>query len=124
MTTPTVLVATWRNGLFVVRGRNSYMKRYYQEREATEFEGFDGIQGFDDLEFFTEMGYSIYDLIELFGQATYGDPLPEEANPAPPGDIGPAAPMMMDALPMQDAQDVTAGMEVDHGAAGDFGNFS
>lgn len=58
------------NGLHVARGKNEYMTKYYREREVApvheDFGGFDA--GFAE-----EMGYSIADIVDLFGQPYYAE---------------------------------------------------
>ena len=75
-----------KNGLYVKRDKNEYMKRYYRQREATQIYEED-FAGFDE-GFMEDMGYAIWDIINLFGRPTYYDPgydqeviPPEEVRP-------------------------------------------
>lgn len=69
-------------GFYTAKGKNAaYMKRYYRQREVAYDDGYD-FGGFDD-GFYEDMGYMIYDLVNLFGQSPvyYDDPQAGVADP-------------------------------------------
>lgn len=53
-----------QNGLYVKSGNNQYMKQYYLQREVSDLYE-DDFDDFDD-GFYQDMGYSIWDIINLF----------------------------------------------------------
>jgi hypothetical protein len=60
-----------KNGLHVSGGRDGYVRRYYQDREVPYVDGYD-YEGFD-AGFYEDMGYTISDIIYIFGQPQYYD---------------------------------------------------
>lgn len=60
-----------KNGLHVSGGRDGYVRRYYQDREVAYVDGYD-YEGFD-AGFYEDMGYTIADIIYMFGQPQYYD---------------------------------------------------
>ena len=78
------------NGFFVKQGSNRYMKQYYRKRESTQICE-EGWGDFDD-GFEEDMGYSIDEINQLFGQPKWmqedelQDMIPGE--PPQPDDVG------------------------------------
>ena len=67
------------NGLYIAGKRDKYVRQYYQQREVEFDEEFD-FGGFDD-GFYEDMGYTIYDIIDLFGQPQYSNVDESESVP-------------------------------------------
>jgi hypothetical protein len=64
------------NGLHIAKGRDKYVRRYYQEREVAYDESYTDY-GSLDVGFYEDMGYLIGDMVQLFGQSQiYNDPDP------------------------------------------------
>jgi hypothetical protein len=88
------------NGLYVRTAGNTYMKRYYRNREVGQVYYDDGFNSFYDAALFVEdMGYAISDLVQMFGRPTYDDSdvpveIPAPAEYASPVEI-PAPPQPM-----------------------------
>lgn len=70
-----------KNGLYVKPGRNTYMKKYYRQREVSEIYYDNDFDVFDDGFFFEDMGYTIADIIHLFGRSTYYDDVGDQEIP-------------------------------------------
>lgn len=68
-----------KNGLFVAEDKDEFVKRHYARREARRL-SLEGDFNDSDAEFFADMGYHLLDLLELFGQPTYSDPVDGEPN--------------------------------------------
>jgi hypothetical protein len=60
-----------QNGLYKTKSKNKYMKKHTRRREVTQIYD-DGFDGFDD-GFYADMGYTIFDIYQLFGQPSYDD---------------------------------------------------
>lgn len=135
------------NGLYVAGDKNKYIKEHYARREARRLEADDigGDLGGFDAEFIADMGYSLIEMIQYFGQPTYTDPAydqpaladvdtlpgPSFAIPeAPP--VTPAAEPPAEFLNLGGAQEAAPAVEVapmphtpagnDVPAPGDFGS--
>ena len=68
-----------KNGLHIsTDGRDRYVRRYYQDREVAFSEDYD-FQGFDS-GFYEDMGYTIMDIANIFGEPQYYDVQEDDAG--------------------------------------------